>query len=609
MFKYIAFAWNPYDLAQTASVCRLHHSVISSDPSWRTVLDVRGLRVLCSRPTPSSNNVHVLAEGLGVLLGTAFPTLTSSCSPNGPKFHTSPTKGITTSDLRELCARYWGRYVCFAADIPRGTTYVLRSPTGELDCLEVRLAGVHVFFSSTASPTVLSWLKVSINWDYVAAEACAPVHDAHETGLSEVARVLNGECVQIRQGRTSRSFYWHPAQIARGDTIENASEAAAILRATARACVHAWASCYESILETLSGGLDSAIVLSSLNHAPSEPEITCINYYSPTDPSTDERYFARLAARHRRCRLLEHEITQEIHLEQIFDTAKGVTPDENVYALRIAEVARSIAREAKAQACFSGLGGDQVFFQNGAKFAYADYFARYGFGFNTLRMALSTARLEGDTIWRVLARSERSPPITTLLSGLDAHLLISRETLAHVRERRLFVHPWLDHCRDLPPGKWWHVWLLSTVSGSKLYESAGMPESVAPLVSQPLVELCLRLPSYILTFEGQDRALARHAFHADVPAEILNRRAKARTYDSAKSILRQNIRFIRGALLDGALVKQGILDRKIVEETLGDEVKRISEHATRVLRYVTLEAWIARWSATQRIRRTEPVPT
>ena len=39
-------------------------------------------------------------------------------------------------------------------------------------------------------------------------------------------------------------------------------------------------------------------------------------------------------------------------------------------------------------------------------------------------------------------------------------------------------------------------------------------ERISPLFSQPLMELCLRIPTYVLTEGGWDRAVARRAFYA-----------------------------------------------------------------------------------------------
>lgn len=104
----------------------------------------------------------------------------------------------------------------------------------------------------------------------------------------------------------TRSLAWDALQVAQSDPIEDGDLAAAQLRRTAKACVQAWAACYRGVLHSLSGGLDSAIVLGCLRDTHNRPAITCLNYHS-CGPEADERYFARLAANPADYPLLEWE--------------------------------------------------------------------------------------------------------------------------------------------------------------------------------------------------------------------------------------------------------------------------------------------------------------
>ena len=97
------------------------------------------------------------------------------------------------------------------------------------------------------------------------------------------------------------------------------------------------------------------------------------------------------------------------------------------------------------------------------------------------------------------------------------------------------------------------------------FERTDYPERTLPLLSQPLVELCLRIPTYVLIRSGRDRALARRAFANDLPAEIIARYAKGRADHHSRNILDANLAFVRELLLDGALVQKGLLNRTNLE--------------------------------------------
>jgi asparagine synthase (glutamine-hydrolysing) len=90
-----------------------------------------------------------------------------------------------------------------------------------------------------------------------------------------------------------------------------------------------------------------------------------------------------------------------------------------------------------------------------------------------------------------------------------------------------------------------------------------------PLFSQPVVEACLAIPSWEWRAGGIDRAVARQAFAADLPEEILRRRTKGGPDGFCAEIIRHHHARIRARLLDGALARQGILDRVAVEKALG----------------------------------------
>src|SRR5262249_48753876 len=151
--------------------------------------------------------------------------------------------------------------------------------------------------------TRLGVLRFSINWRFI-TRSFAKLTRPEETGITEVSRLGSGECFEIQHGRTSRHTYWDPLSIAATHPIDDPDEAVRAIHRTTRACVRAWASCHRSVVLELSGGLDSSIVIGCLRDAPVKPAITALLRYSH-EADSDERPFARLAAQHCNCRLVE----------------------------------------------------------------------------------------------------------------------------------------------------------------------------------------------------------------------------------------------------------------------------------------------------------------
>lgn len=134
---------------------------------------------------------------------------------------------------------------------------------------------------------------------------------------------------------------------------------------------------------------------------------------------------------------------------------------------------------------------------------------------------------------------------------------------------------------------------------TEFYDPLGRPddpEPVQPLMSQPLIELCLRIPTYVLTNSGWDRAIARRAFRTEVPREILRRRSKGGLEENVQEILMGNLRAARELLLDGHLVSAGLLHRGRVEEALSDRPTRTAATMAEIFDHLATEAWLRRWN-------------
>ena len=176
--------------------------------------------------------------------------------------------------------------------------------------------------------------------------------------------------------------------------------------------------------------------------------------------------------------------------------------------------------------------------------------------------------------------------------------LLVPEVIAQARRSAGFLHPLLRHPRGAPSGKLWHAHQIS--QPFDFYDPLGREgdaERIAPLCSQPLMELCLRIPTYVLTHGGWDRAVARRAFYADLPPEIRNRRHKGGIEEHLRLTLEHNRGFLRELLLDGALVREGIVDRQRLAEVLSGTATRIASGSGELLEYAGIEAWLSRWGA------------
>ena len=154
------------------------------------------------------------------------------------------------------------------------------------------------------------------------------------------------------------------------------------------------------------------------------------------------------------------------------------------------------------------------------------------------------------------------------------------------------THPWAADTEDLPRGKQMQIRFLAEVAN----RHRPIPQlECAPqhhcLLSQPLMELCLQIPTYLLLRGGRERGLAREAFADRVPAQILRRREKGSIVFHATEMIRQSEPFVRALLLEGVLADAGVIVRKELEPYIVHGQPFREEHLLPMLACIAAEVW------------------
>ncbi len=590
------------------AVLSLTQRLQDGSTQWSRVLAGAGVVVFQADRYVGSGDGLLLPHSAGVVLGRIFSRdIGTPESAARVSFDDPESSQIIATGGRHLLKNYWGRYVAILRNGSTGEVWVLRDPSGAFPCWLTSHNGVSIVCSDIEDCHALGLVSFTINWKYVAAFVSYAGLQTRDTALDQVSEVQPGERLHFSSGSMQRSIEWNPIDIACSSPLEDVDEAVASLRATTIGCVQTWSACYGGILHNLSGGLDSSIVLSCLATAPSRPEVTCVNYFS-TGPNEDERRYARAMAGRVGVKLVERKLDpRAVRLEELFSLRRSPRPWFYMYEIEHGRFEGDLAAQYGATALFSGAGGDGVFYQGHGELAVTDYLFDRGFGPGLLHVAVDAARLSRKSIWPLLLQAIRArvfgsrwDPIA--LAKPATRTLLNADIIAAVRGDRSFEHPWLTSARTrgIPPGTLWHITSISVPPA--FYGSFGSgpyPERTMPLLSQPLVELCLRIPTYLLIKGGLDRALARRAFEGDLPAEIVRRQAKGRADQHVRNIMDANLRFVRELLLDGLLVQRGLLNRAALEVYLDRSRSPADFQYTGILQeHVCAEAWLRSWLTT-----------
>jgi asparagine synthase (glutamine-hydrolysing) len=465
-----------------------------------------------------------------------------------------------------------------------------------MPCLLTKFRGIDVVCSHIDDCTTLGLINCAINWDHIAAYLWYDNMITKDTGLEGVRQIQAGECVAIGNDNATATFYWSPDRIHDARIVEDHHQAMRELRNVIQCCVASWTYCYESILHELSGGLDSAIVLACLSET-SGLRVICENHFTE-DARGDERAFAQKAA----CLAGRELIEIPLHsssgtLESMLGSTKVATPTQTTLVHEIHEIREQIVKARGIEAIFSGQGGDHFFQSIKTPQIAAEYAWRHGLRPEILDIIADTSRFTRNSMWSVIA--------SVLASGIfhryespygeiEPPPFVSDAARAAMDLGRI-RHPWIDCAKHLPGSKLLQIFLV--IDSQTFYRvPCHYSDIVHPLISQPIIELCLQIPTYVQTYGGIDRALVRDAFTTVVPPEIIQRTTKGATTSYLNRILVGSLPFLQGYLLDGILAGEGLLDRRKTEARLTEsQLVRDPLLLFPVLSAVRAEAWLRTW--------------
>lgn len=615
MYRFFVLWWDPQnptacDVARVAA-----ERLRSASHGWEPVITAEGFQAFHdgaggtqagARRRVTSCETRTMTRGQGVLFGRAF-ALGHELEPHAycAPFSELDSNRISSSGGTHLIENFWGRYVAIIRDHAQKRLSIVRDPTGGLPCFLATHQGVHLAFSDIESCRSLGLLNLSINWHYVSSFVPYSALQISETGLNEVAEVQPGERVAISEETREGALLWKPSEIASTRRIEEPVVAIAALREVVRQCVGAWASLHRSIVLNLSGGLDSSIVLSCLRSAPSHPRITCLHYYAPAS-NEDERSFARLVARHMDTELVECALDPaDARLERLRQIRLSPRPWFYTYDLIHSPIELRVMNDHGATGLFSGAGGDGLFIQARAELAVADYLRHHGLNPGVFRVALNAARINRASVWPtlrsgILRHFKRRAAGKNFAQFGESRALIPRDVFEQARNDDSLFHPWIRAAEHgIAPGLLWQILCMSVPS--PFYESFGGAteiERTPVLVSQPIMELCLRIPSYVWISGGRDRAIARRAFSDALPRAVVRRTQKGMIDRYNRKMLDENAAFVREMLLDGLLVKHGLLDRDRLDAYIRADASVLSFEYNEIVRqHLCTEVWLRKWSA------------
>ncbi len=536
----------------------------------------------------ASHDVIQLAEG-GVLIGHLFArTLPSRRVTELPP---AKARRILGTDGAELFRDYWGGYVAFLQH-PNGRVRVLRDPSGTMPAYWRRIKDATAFAAEVGFPPFSPSDGLRIDIDALATHLWMPHFMGSRTCLDGVSELLPGRGIDIHHQSVGHAEMWSPwSAIPRTPRTVVADEAA--LRDTVLDVVKTWGDCFSSVLLGMSGGLDSTIVAAGL--AQSAASTRGVTMYA-LEGEGDERAYAELAAT-----AFDIPLSSVEYDFEAIDLARPIAtnvarPFLAHFGQAIASMRDQFAREQSVGAFFSGNGGDNAFCLMRSVTPIMDRIRSHSSGRQIVGTTNDVLRLTGadlpSVIRRVMARyRQRGGRVASTgdRSWLEESLLV--KALESVER-----HPWLDPPEDVLPGAAAHVSMLRRALGNDgLHSRASHPASIAPLLSQPVLECCLGLPSWLWVEGGVERSVARRAFRGTIPDALLDRQSKGGPSGFVHRIYHKHeaevIKLLHGGILRDRGLIQPVTERAVVAQMSAAN----SMLPQRLLALVAADSWVRYW--------------
>lgn len=507
-------------------------------------------------------------------------------SDNAPVHHLDHSEQalIAGTDGQHLVDHFWGSYAALwcSAD---GACRVLRDPS----------ATMPVYVVTVPTPTVASNLdlliaadavRLKVDWATLSHGLRFPLLPTARTCIDGLTEVLPGEVSTLADIADTR-LLWHPASFLQPSDSPCVPDALCVkLAGVIDGVVSAWSHCFSGALLELSGGLDSSVLAASLARSGTKWSAATVATLSLEG---DERRYAALVADHCGVPLAEYDLGPTA-IHPLEPSERLAVRPTGVRVLQgLDRIFRKARHDTLSDVSFSGTGGDNIFAYLRSTAPVLDAFAAGGV---TLALGAFTNLIQFSavTAWEAAAslgrRWWRERHATSPWLAND--LLLTRDALAPCRN-----HPWLEAPQRMASGQRAHIRSLigahPIISG---HPRATLSTMVFPLLSQPVMEACLAIPSWQWVAGGQDREPVRRAFARRLPGPVLARRHKGHLASVVTMAFERDRGRIRKLLLDGRLVSAGLVEARAITHAFAASNSIDALLQNRLLDLADAELWV-----------------
>lgn len=495
---------------------------------------------------------------------------------------------------RSLSRDGWGAYVALLRDPVGEDWWAFRDPSGAVEALTWP-CGDYRLLASSLEGMPLGWLphRMALDWRVIAEQLRHPVAQFARSALRDVVPIAPGDLQPLGASADAAVAIWRPRDFLPGDELAPDPAWPGRLAETVASVVATMTRPYSRVVTEASGGLDSSIVSAAVARAAPAGVAAMAVHYVGDRPEADERRWVDLL-----CRRYGLPLTCLPLGVGPIDPENDFAPEARDARPPFAAIDSDRDRDAAdllaatgAEALVSGKGGDAVFFQMPSPAVLADLWRAGG-----LRAARHPRHAEVAgwlrrsvwSLWRDGWRGLPPKPAGGALGRLAGPCLGPPSAAA--------PHPWLVGLEGVPPGKRLQI---EALASSQLalgpHRRGRVADLVQPLLSQPVMELCLSISTWELVRGGRDRGLAREAFGSWLPDALAYRRSKGNLTSHYARRTAASATVLRTHLLGGVLADAGLLDHAATEAALQPDSLIWRADGVDLIGVAAIESWVRYW--------------
>lgn len=519
--------------------------------------------------------------GHGLLIGQVF---TKDGQPISQRLDID---GSTHDLTNRLLQDTWGDYLAVFVD--RGdsaTITLLRDPSGAVPCVYSLVDGEGFITSDIGLAVDLGLYRREVDWRAIIHGLNFPYLKTARTALKYVSELLPGSMLICQRGDISIRSAWSPWHfVEEGVRHRNFRVAAEDIRAAISNVVKALSTGDDRFVVELSGGLDSSVVAICLRDA-LQRAVFC-TMVMPVS-GTDERPYARLVT---------EALGQELFPVEVgFDNGRlefSVPRSSIVPVIGIPQNTANEAWEAAGikhgvDSFFSGGGGDTIFCYLKTAAPAVDAFREHGIMAGIAAIE-NLAALHRCTVFKAgrltLKKMLRQPRKT----WKEDRTLLNPAYVSTMPEH----HPWVDAPPGALPGDREKI---HDLIGTQLFRETALRGAEHskhfPLLSQPVMEACLKVPTWMWIADGQNRAVARHAFADQLPQAIFDRRSKGSYMGYMATVYMRNKLKMHEFLEEGQLCAHDLLDQSALAAFFAKDLAPRDLSFLRIFDLCAAENWV-----------------